>query len=335
MARLNPLPRRCLDRVLIGRMTSMDTSEGTETGAEKHPQPAFPVLTSDRTSKKKLIIIVSVISALMLVGVTFIIVFVVFGPKSNLPASDQKATNKSGRHITLDLFKDSFNILQDPSWLPKLDEVYEAYVDLVGQEGYGGPNITLKEGINIGQEAEMLSGDPILWESKFVADKLRSVNEYQDLSFGPVHELGHNFDYYLSSASYLIGSVKAINPEHWANFKLTYVADTLGAKYPNWTFYQQSSGYMKLPQFSHDYFVERFAKPWIAKGQTDWQTMENDVFTGLLYMIREEYGWEPFKKTFREYNSMTGPSPASDLAKIQLFADTLNKYTPRRHQTSI
>lgn len=173
----------------------------------------------------------------------------------------------------------------------------------------------------------MLSGNPIQWAAAYIPDKLRSINEHNDLSFGPIHEMGHDFDYYFNSANYLIGNVKAINPEQWANFKLTYVADTLAQKYPEATFYQSSVVYLKIGEFSHKYFVEKFAQPWLDSGRTDWKNMENDVFTGLLYYLVLKIGWGPFKETFRDYAKMTGELPNNDLGKVQLFAETLAKHT--------
>ncbi|OGC56001.1 hypothetical protein A2797_01380 [candidate division WWE3 bacterium RIFCSPHIGHO2_01_FULL_48_15] len=232
-------------------------------------------------------------------------------------------------YMALDLYPEHLAILTDAqSWIQKLDDAYLAYQELVGQTPFSGAKITIKEVDKTDPiEAEMLSGNPIQWASAYVPDKLQSINEHDDLSFGPIHELGHDFDYYFSSANYLIGSARAINPEHWANFKLTYVADTLAGKYPDATFYQSAVGYLKIGEFSHKYFVEKFAQPWIYAGRTDWENMENDVFTGLLYLLKEQIGWELFKETFRDYAKMTGDPPSDDLGKVQLFADTLANHT--------
>jgi hypothetical protein len=68
-------------------------------------------------------------------------------------------------------------------------------------------------------------------------------------------------------------------------------------------------------EFSHGNFVEHEAIPWIDPGRTDWQNVSGNVYMGLLYLLREDIGWEPFRQTFRDYADLTGPSPTTDLEK--------------------
>ena len=235
-----------------------------------------------------------------------------------------------GDMIILDLYPEHLAILNDAGgWAQKLNDAYLAYWDLVGQAPFAGEKIAIKEVAtmpdNLG--AEMLADNPILWLASLVPERLRAINDHNDLSFGPIHEIGHTFDFF-HAAKYYFGSAGPLNAEQWANFKLTYVADTLAVKYPTATFRLQSD-YNLLGSFSHNAFVETAAMPYLASGNLNWQTMSSDAFTGLLYMLREQYGWEPFKKTFREYATLTLDRPSDDLAKIQLFVDILNKYTPQ------
>lgn len=58
--------------------------------------------------------------------------------------------------------------------------------------------------------------------------------------------------------------------------------------------------------------------------------MNNDTYTGMLYGLRQEIGWEPFKCAFRAYGRMgTEPPPDSTIAKVQLWANTLGRCAGR------
>lgn len=54
--------------------------------------------------------------------------------------------------------------------------------------------------------------------------------------------------------------------------------------------------------------------------------MNNDTYTGLLYIIRQQIGWEPFKQTFRDYaTKYFDPSIiATDEGKVSLFVNLLS-----------
>ncbi|OGY25374.1 MAG: hypothetical protein A2Z11_00775 [Candidatus Woykebacteria bacterium RBG_16_43_9] len=228
----------------------------------------------------------------------------------------------SGRHVVLALPPEDLAILGDPQpWIQKLDDAYDAMQGLVGQVPY--------EGAPIGYLATspwcgcgMGAGNPIIWPQPYIAGALPAVVSNNDLSFGPIHEMGHNFHSMDWKKYYLSGG--PINGEHWANFYLTYVADALSAKYPTATFYQGAVGYVPIGQFPQKFYVEQHALPWINAGRTDWENMHNDVYTGLLYRLKNQIGWEPFRQTFRDYATLTGPPPATDLGKVELFAHLLS-----------
>lgn len=226
-----------------------------------------------------------------------------------------------GQHMVLCLFPEHLVLLENPnSWLQKLDDAYLALQDLVGQTPYEGERIMIQEATTY-PGGLMVAGNPILWFQDYVPGQLRQINEYNDLSFGPIHELGHDFDLLNLSKYYMGGN--PIHAEHWANFKLTYVADALSSKYPIATF-RGSLEYVTLGEFSHTYFVEQAAIPWINSGRSDWQNMSGDAYTGLLYLLREDIGWEPFRQTFRDLAALAEPPPVTDLGKIELFAHLLS-----------
>ncbi len=224
-----------------------------------------------------------------------------------------------GQHVVVCFLPEHRPLLTDPnSWLQKLDDAYLALQDLTGQTPFDGDKILIQEVTNY-PGGLMIAGNPILWFGDYVPGALDAINDDNDLSFGPIHELSHDFDAY---GPYYAGG-GPINPEHWGNFKLTYVADILSSTYPTATFYQASVGYVPIGDFSYNFFVVEHAQPWIDSDRTDWQNMSNDAYTGLLYLLKEDIGWEPFRQTFRDYASVGSP-PATDLGKVELFAHLLS-----------
>jgi hypothetical protein len=162
----------------------------------------------------------------------------------------------------------------------------------------------------------LLSGNPITIGP---GDWGTLVNK-QGIDFGVVHELGHdfspNYEYYttlLDFAAY----------EHWANFKLLYAFDVIGTRYPEFTIDWEGKD-VPLDQLGQR-FVELHAQPWIDSGRTDYQNMEHDVYTGLLYTIVQQVGWEPFIAAFHDYSTLSTPVPPTDEAKVELMAKLLSE----------
>lgn len=248
-------------------------------------------------------------------------------PANPTPTKTPTPTLKpSNGYILLDLYPEHSAVLKDTkAWLAKLNDAYDAFYDLTGELPFNGGAITIKE-VPASQMAgaEMYSGNPIQWRDDSVVNKLNNINNHNDLSFGPIHELGHDFDIYFSASKYIRGNADLVNAEQWANIKVTYVADTLAKKYPTATFYQGAVGFLPIGEFSKKYFEDIFAKEWLASPKANWQTMKGDAFTGFLYSLSRKYGWDMFKKTFRDYSKMTGSVPPTDLTKLQLFAERLS-----------
>ena len=227
-----------------------------------------------------------------------------------------------GQHVVVCFLPEHRSLLTDPNgWLQKLDDAYLALQDLTGQTPYDGDKILIQEVVNY-SGGLMIAGNPILWFGDFVPGALDAINDYNDLSFGPIHELSHDFDIPDLAQHYNGGN--PIHAEHWANFKLTYVADTLSNAHPTATFSHPSQGYLPIGEFSYQYFVEGYALPWINSGRTDWENMSGDAYTGLLYLLKEDIGWESFKQTFRDFAALIDPPPATDLEKVELFAHLLS-----------
>lgn len=231
------------------------------------------------------------------------------------------------KKVALDLYPQDYAVLKDPdAWLQKLTDAYYAYQDLVGKAPYGGAVITIKEfpASEMGG-ALMYAGNPIHWGDTWVPNMLKDINDHNDLSFGPIHELGHDFDITPYSYYYIGNGDTPINAEQWANFKLTYVADILSQKYPTATFRQDAVGFLPIGEFSKKYFEDIFAQEWLNSSKSNWKDMKADAYTGLLYFLAKKYGWDIYKKTFRDYLTITDSTPADDLGKVDLFVKLLSK----------
>jgi hypothetical protein len=249
---------------------------------------------------------------------------------NTVSAPAQPTALDANMKIAFNFYSKDLAALRDPNlWRNELNSAYNAYKDLTGITPYGGNIITYKEVPDSQLDgAACRSGNPITCSDSGLPAIIKSVNDYHNVGFGQLHELGHNFGWNTQVYPYLDGNLDAINDENWANFKVTYVADTIYTKYPGISLSEDGKP-NPLENLGKGYFVP-FANQWLA-GDRDWTKMKADNYTGLLYTLVEKYGWDPFKKTFHDYatfQSQNKPVPSTDLAKFQLFADTLAKNAP-------
>lgn len=225
-----------------------------------------------------------------------------------------------GQHVTLMLFKSDADIISDiPGWLQKLDMAYELLEELVGSSPYNGEKITVREVLPCWFGG--LAGNPILINQQVL--QIEKFNNPNDLNFGVIHELAHDFDIPPYSEFYIGDG--AINAEGWSNLKVVYVADQMATLFPEATFWGDGSAY-RLGE-TGSIFERKYAQPYLQAGRRDGLQMSHDVLTGLLYSLKRQIGWEPFKATFRDYQTdSVGDSPISSSAdKIRLFVTLLSK----------
>jgi len=255
---------------------------------------------------------------------------------SKVQTGDKPPTSlDANMKIDFNLYPQHLALLKDPNlWRNKLNSAYHALENLTGKTPFNGHVITYKEVPAASLEngtAACLSGQTIKCRDIGYPGVIDGVNTHNELGFGEIHELGHDFDLELDSADYLHGNADLINVEQWANLKLTYVADALATKYPDTTLFQDRVGFVALADFSKKYFTDIFSAEWLSSSKSDWTKMNGDAYTGLLHSLAAKYGWDTFKKTFIEFNTFRSAGkavPATDLGKIQLFVDTLSKNAP-------
>ncbi|MBR5276544.1 MAG: M60 family metallopeptidase [Bacteroidaceae bacterium] len=214
-------------------------------------------------------------------------------PKSALYIRESKHTILAidPKHVTVD------DKTVD-EWLKSLDKAYDAYEELLGCVPYGGRKISIltTPGMEAGYWA--LAGNPILWNDNVnVKSVLEKFKSNKDWGFGILHEIGHVF-----SAGTAIGDGYGSwnwNDEIFANFRMSYALDKYEAVMSQNTFYMGDNiGYYK-----------RAYKNCIAKGNLD----SGDAIHYTLMRIAEIYGWDVYKKAFRELYA----TPDSELGRFK------------------
>lgn len=225
-----------------------------------------------------------------------------------------------GKHVILELFgADAAKIGDVNGWLNKLDMAYEHMAELVGSSPYDGKKITIREVLPMKYGG--VSGNPIIMNQQTL--QIEKLNNPTDLDFGVIHELGHDFDIPPYSGFYIGDG--ALNAEGWANLKLVYVADQMSTLFPEDTFWGDGRNY-RLGE-TGSIFENKYATPYIKEGRRDGLQMNNDVLTGLLYSLKRQIGWGPFKATFRDYRTYSTGHPAisSTADKMRLFVKLMSK----------
>jgi len=206
-----------------------------------------------------------------------------------------------------------------PGWLRQLDIAYEHLAELVGTSPYDGEKIIIREVLPMKYGG--LAGNPILINQQIL--QIEKLNNPNDLDFGVIHELAHDFDIPPYSAFYIGDG--ALNAEGWANLKLVYVADQMSSLFPEATFWGDGRAY-RIGE-TGSIFERKYADPYLQAGRRDGLQMNNDVLTGLLYSLKRQIGWGPFKATFRDYRTYSAgrSTISSSVDKIRLFVKLLSK----------
>jgi hypothetical protein len=228
-------------------------------------------------------------------------------------------THLTGTHVALDLYTEDYAYFNDPvTYVAHLDKVYDLMHEMVNGVPFNGDVITIREDASI--YYGLLSGNPVTIGPGHSWMDIVNAN---GIDWGVPHELGHDFDLSPQYAYYM-GQMAFDGAEQWANLKILYAYDTLGVEYPGLT-QNMWCGTASITQVGQC-FIDTQATPWINSHRTDYQNMHNDVYTGLLYSLKKQVGWEPFKKLIREYQQTGRAIPSTDLGKVELWANLLGRY---------
>ena len=204
-----------------------------------------------------------------------------------VPVTDQMYKRES-EHIVVwfDPEKVTVTDEQMDQWLSKLDKVYESYHELVGDVPYGGRKIHIINTPGIEKGYWALAGNPILWNGRVKVTEVieRAVN-LDDWGFGILHEIGHVF-----SARNARGRGSwNWNDEIFANFRMSYAIEMCngGVSQRNVIYRGEDiRNYYKI-------FYDETIGAGIAKNN-------GDALHYTFLRIKDKYGWDVFKKAFRD-----------------------------------
>lgn len=214
-----------------------------------------------------------------------------------------------GKHI--DLFIDeelTRNISKDnlKKWVKNLDKYYKALVDLTGVKPFKGNKIAILS--DNSHDYWATAGNPIRWNKKYISSELEKVNKGDDWSFGILHEISHDFD--TEGFNW--------NGEMFSNIKMCYALE----RTDGWVKNHNGKKYhgIEMSKFYYDGVDNAYVNS-IQKGK-----YHIDGHTYIFLRLKNEIGWEPFKRTFRYFNeSKTNPRHPKD--KYNLFMEKLSDYS--------
>lgn len=147
--------------------------------------------------------------------------------------------NISVKKVTNELYmmeSDHMRIFLDPTlvsisseiikeWIDNIDPMYEAMAELMGAMPHEGHKLLIltSPGLYAGYWA--VAGYPIIWNSynpNSILNTLYQIRDYEDMSFGLMHEMGHVFNIGNTSWNW--------NDEMFANFRMHYALVKTGLK---------------------------------------------------------------------------------------------------------
>jgi Peptidase M60, enhancin and enhancin-like len=234
-----------------------------------------------------------------------------------------------GTYVELALAESRFdafeNLERTARWM---DQCYEAMADLTGGRPYDGNTVVLKESPEHPYWA--YAGREIILNTRYVGSTLADFDKGL-MSFGWVHEMGHDFDDGIGP--WYIWSGPA--GEWQANFKLCYAGETIedqSFRYA-WTFQPphlpspdrslRLTGY----ELTEKMFL-MYGDRYLADPNRSWETLESDEMHSLFQRIQRVYGWEIYKNWYRTYRVLKEKGfepPESKEDKINLIVAILSR----------
>lgn len=184
-----------------------------------------------------------------------------------------------------------------------MDDVYECYKELFrGKVPFDGKIISIR---SKEIDAWAYAGNPIQWNKNYIYESLQTIRR-GDWCFGIMHEIGHNFAPYISSATYAWNW----NEEIFANFRMFYALEKLNAKVITTASVVQADGSFESQEKT--YTGSELLQ--LYKSETD-NCYDRTIGAGravemgnalcyCLIRIKETYGWELYQDVFEELYSI-------------------------------
>ena len=206
------------------------------------------------------------------------------------------------------------------TWIDNIDPMYEAMVDLMGAAPHEGRKLAIQTTRGIYSGYWALAGYPILWSINYdaVEKTLSQVKDYNDMSFGLMHEIGHVFNMGNTSWNW--------NDEMFANFRMHYALRQTGLI----AYQTDENGESKA------YVGGDIINLYRVSYEKTINTKVND--NGIHYMLArlaEDIGWDTYKKTFNHLRQYGYSGSSNKYDKFVNFVNTLTKFYNETHGTNV
>ena len=249
-------------------------------------------------------------------------------PEAKLP---EPLKTIEGRTVGIALMQSRYKTFEHPERALKwIDECYQAMIEFTGEQPYGGRKMIFTEAPPHPWWA--YSGEKMILNTDHVGSTIKDFDE-GILSFGWVHEVGHNFDEKIGDW-YIWNGAAA---EFQANFKLAYAVSTI----PDQDFKirwkigapdyvpKQSESLISGPHLVDTFFLQ-FGDAYLADPKKSWQDMTSDDIHCLFQRLQTIYGWKVFKRWYRTFriledSGLKAPTKPED--KINLTVAILSRET--------
>ncbi len=210
-----------------------------------------------------------------------------------------------------------------------VDQAYAAMIDLTGERPFGGKRMVFREAPPHPWWA--YAGQEMILNTDYVGSTLKDFDD-GILSFGWVHEVGHNFD--VLGDWYIWSGPCA---EFQANFKLCYALESMPDQSFRIRWNWQAPGYPapdKNMALRGTELVERFflmfGDPYLADPVRTWDTLNSDEMHTFFQRLQRVYGWGVFRQWYRTYRRMADAGlkpPETPTDKVNLAAAILARET--------
>lgn len=191
-------------------------------------------------------------------------------------------------------------------WRERLELAYSSYYELTGWAPYDGWPITIKSYSCIESStwwSESVgackywawAGQTIGWAKAYVKGELQKINNYDDWSFGILHEISHDFD----------KDGWNFDGEMMANFKMAYLLEKYNGKIEQNNIYYTGvdvMNYYKIANKGYNYAIAN-------------NVYTGDFITYVFLRIKDQIGgWETYKQIFRNVSTKSFNSNQERLA---------------------
>jgi hypothetical protein len=246
-------------------------------------------------------------------------------PGAKLPEPLKEIDGKTvGLRLMASRFKTFKHVDRTLKWI---DQCYQAMIDLTGEHPFGGARMIYLEAPPHPYWA--YAGKEMILNTDYVGSTLKDFDDGL-ISFGWVHEVGHNFD--VLGDWYIWSGAAA---EWQANFKLSYAMESIPDQSfrIKWTF--QAPGYPSPDKERRltghelvDKFFLMFGDGYLADPKREWTSLSSDEMHTFFQRIQVVYGWDVFKAWYRTYRKLADAGlkpPETPEAKVNLAAAILSR----------